>query len=59
MYESDFWTRSAEAMEQSLEGNRLIAREIADLTRSLWHRLMLSLDKVIHGQSQHRHLPPV
>ncbi len=27
MYEPDFWTSSAEAMELSIEGNRLIARE--------------------------------
>jgi hypothetical protein len=59
MYEPDFWTSSAEAMELSIEGNRLIAREIADLLRGLWQRTLRSLDGAIRGIGQHGHLPPV
>ena len=39
MNKSNFWTQSAEAMELTIEGNRLIAREVADLARDLWNRL--------------------
>jgi hypothetical protein len=59
MHEPDFWTDCAEAMELSIEGNRLIAREIADLLRGLWQRSVRSLDGAIRGLGQHRHLPPV
>jgi hypothetical protein len=59
MHESDFWTNCAEAMELSIEGNRLIAREIADLLRGLWQRSLRSFDGVIRGLGQHRHLPPI
>ncbi len=59
MNESDFWTKSAEAMELSIEGNRLIAQELGDLAGGLWHRMIHSLDNVLHSRDQHRHLPPV
>jgi hypothetical protein len=59
MRESDFWNNYAEAMELSVEGNRLIAREIAGLFRGLWQRAARALDGVAHGAGQHRHLPPV
>jgi hypothetical protein len=59
MHESDFWTNCAEAMELSIEGNGLIAREIADLARELWHRMRHSLGDLLQGVAQHRHLPPV
>jgi hypothetical protein len=59
MQQPDFWSNYAEAMELSIEGNRLIAREIADLLRNVWNRTMRSLDGAIRGLGQHRHLPPV
>jgi hypothetical protein len=59
MHKSDFWTSYAEAMELSLEGNRLISREITTLIGNLWQRSVRWLDGVIHGLGQHRHLPPV
>jgi hypothetical protein len=59
MHESNFWASYAEAMELSVEGNRLIAREIAELARGLWQRAVRSFDGLIHGAGQHRHLPPV
>ena len=59
MHEPDFWTHHAEAMEMSIEGNRLIAREIAEFFHSVWQRSVRSLDAMIRGLGQHRHLPPV
>ncbi len=35
MSEPDFWTQSAEAMELTVEGNRLIAQEVAAFARDL------------------------
>jgi hypothetical protein len=57
MHEPDFWTQSAEAMEMTIEGNRLIAREIADLARDLWHRTTHALATMLNAE--HRQLPPV
>lgn len=59
MNEPDFWTRNAEAMEMSIEGNRLIAQEIGELAADWWHRTIHALDDLIRGNRQHRHLPPV
>ena len=59
MHEPDFWTSQAEAMETSIEGNRLIAEEIAGWVRDLWHRSVHSFDGRVQGVGQHRHLPPV
>jgi hypothetical protein len=59
MHESNFWANYAESMELSIEGNRLIAREIAELARRLWHRTVRSFDGLLHNVGQHRHLPPV
>jgi len=55
MHDSDFWTQSAEAMELSIEGRRLIAQEIAELARDLWHRLGHSLVGML--SAEHRHVP--
>ncbi|HSZ93950.1 MAG TPA: hypothetical protein VK822_31755 [Acetobacteraceae bacterium] len=44
-----FWYDSAEAQLLSSEGNRLIAREIAEGVRGLWRRAMHRLDV---GQSR-------
>jgi len=57
MHEPDFWTQSAQAMELTVEGNRLIAHELADLTRNLWHRLGRGLVAML--SAEHRHLPPI
>jgi hypothetical protein len=59
MNEFDFWTDYAESMELSIEGNRLIASEIADLVRVLWYRTVRALDALMHNMGHHRHLPPV
>jgi hypothetical protein len=59
MNETDFWTNYARAMELSIEGNRLIAHEIADLARSLWQRTIRTLDATVRSEGHRRHLPPV
>ena len=57
MQEPDFWTASAETMELTIEGNRLIAREVANLLRRLWRRAGSAVAVMMH--SEHRHLPPI
>jgi hypothetical protein len=59
MYELDFWTQRAEAMELCLEGNRLIAQEVGDIVRTLWHRAIRKFDGLLENLGQHRHLPPI
>jgi hypothetical protein len=59
MYEHGYWADCAEAMELSIEGNRLIAQEIGAGARKLWRRVMQWLDDSLHGLGQRRHLPPI
>jgi hypothetical protein len=59
MHEPDFWTQCADSMEMSIEGNRLIVREIADLVRDFWTRTARSFDGLLRGSGGHRHLPPL
>ncbi len=59
MHEPDFWSNCAEAMELSIEGNRLIAREVAELVTDLWKRAVRSFDGLLQGLGRHQHLPPV
>jgi hypothetical protein len=58
MHEPNFWSSCADAMELSVEGNRLIAREVADLVSGLWKRALRSFDGLLSGLGQHQHLPP-
>jgi hypothetical protein len=57
MHGPDFWTQSAEAMEITIEGNRLIAQEVAALARDLWQRMSRGLAGYL--SAEHRHLPPI
>jgi hypothetical protein len=59
MNEFDFWNDYAKSMELSIEGNRLIAGEIAELARALWHRTVRTFDALMHNVGHHRHLPPI
>jgi len=59
MYEHGYWADCAEAMELSIEGNRLIAQELAAGLRTVWRRALVWLDECLRGIGQHRHLPPV
>jgi hypothetical protein len=57
MQEPSFWTQSADAMEMTIEGNRLIAEEIAGGLRGFWHRFGHAMVAML--SAEHRHLPPV
>jgi hypothetical protein len=59
MNEGNFWSDYAEAMELSVEGNRLIAQEIVELGRNVWHAAVRSFDGVLRNLGQHQHLPPI
>jgi hypothetical protein len=54
MHEPDFWTNCAEAVELSIEGNRLIARELSEALRHVWQRVSQSFDMYWHGQGPRR-----
>jgi hypothetical protein len=56
MHEPDFWTQSAEAMELSIEGERLIAGEVADLVGDWWRQAIQGLEKLM-PRLTHRHRP--
>jgi hypothetical protein len=43
MNEPDFWTSYGQAMELRVEGNRLIAQQIATWVRGLWRRVIESV----------------
>ena len=55
----DIWTANADVIELTLEGNRLVAQEVADLSRTLLRRIGDALSMVVHSTDNHRHLPPV
>ena len=59
MHEPDFWTGCAEAMEMSIEDNRLIVQEIAEAAGNLWKRVKHACEGLFHGAGQHGHLPPI
>jgi hypothetical protein len=59
MHEPDFWSGYADAMELSIEGNRLIAREIAQAAQGFWKWMIQSFDAALRSVGQHPHLPPV
>ena len=59
MHEPDFWTSHAEAMEMSIEGQRLIALEFAELLRDLWRWSVSSLDTALRELGRRWHLPPI
>lgn len=59
MSKPDFWSDYADAMELSVEGNRLIAQEIVELGRDLWRGVIRSFDGVLRNLGQHQHLPPI
>ena len=57
MREPDFWTDCAEAMELALEGQRLIAADLADAARSGWAGAMRWLETVTRNAIGHRPSP--
>ena len=59
MHDHSFWDDCAEAMELTIEGNRLIVTEIADCLREQWHAAKNWVSETLHSVGQARHLPPV
>jgi hypothetical protein len=59
MNNHDFWTDYAEAMELSIEGNRLIAQEITQWVRGLGRGIVRSLNALLQSLGHQEHLPPV
>jgi len=58
MHDYDYWDECADALELSIQGNRLIVREIVDAIGSVWHRLLGCLADSVAGVFR-GHLPPV
>lgn len=54
MHESALWTNCANARELSIDGNRLIGREIGELAADLWPRLGHARSAMVHAQHNHR-----
>ncbi len=59
MRERSYWDDCAEAMELTIEGNRLIVGEIAECIREQWHAAMHRVAEIVHRVPNARHLPPV
>lgn len=57
MHKADFWIQSAEAMELTVEGNRLITQAITQMARDFRHRLGRALAAMLSVEN--RHLPPI
>jgi hypothetical protein len=58
MHRFDFWSNHGEAMEMSIEGNRLVSREIASWAGQLYRRMIRSFDGLRQGDEGSRHSPP-
>ncbi len=57
MQKPDFCTESADAMELTVEGERLITQAIVKMARDLRYRLGRALVAMLSAEN--RHLPPV
>ena len=58
MRERSYWDDCAEAMELTIEGNRLIVGEIATCIRDEWHAVMRWIAERLHRAPHVRHSPP-
>ena len=58
-HEPDIWTHYAGSLELSVDGNRLIAREIAEGAGKPWRLMVRSVGGLVRVTEEHRHLPPV
>ena len=57
MQKPDFWTESADAMELTVEGERLITQAIIQVARDLRDRLRRAFVAMLSAEN--RHLPPI
>ena len=58
MRERSDWDDCAEAMELTIEGNRLIVSEIAACIRDEWRAAMRWIAECLHRLPHARHSPP-
>jgi len=59
MHERSFWDDCADAMELTIEGNRLIVTEIALALQEQWHAALRWLSDTAHSVLAFRHQPRV
>jgi hypothetical protein len=59
MRERSYWDDCAEAMELTIEGNRLIVGEIATCICDEWRAAMRWIAEHLHRTPHARHSPPV
>jgi hypothetical protein len=59
MMNQGYWEDCAEAMELTVEGNRLIALELAGYGRSAGHAVMRWLEQALKGYVATHRLPPI
>lgn len=52
MHEPDLWASYGEAMQMSLQGNRVIAQELAAMVSDLWKKAMHAFEGLLHGLGQ-------
>ncbi len=57
MQKTNFWTESADAMELTVEGERLITQAIVKMARDLRYRLGRAVIAMLSNEN--RHLPPI
>jgi hypothetical protein len=57
MNKTNFWTESADAMELTVEGERLITQAIVQMARDLRDRLRRAVVAMLSAEN--RHLPPI
>jgi hypothetical protein len=57
MNNTDFWTESADAMELTVEGERLITQAIIQVARDLRDRLRRAFVSMLN--TENRRLPPI
>jgi hypothetical protein len=59
MRERSYWDECADAMELTIEGNRLIVGEIAACVRDEWTAAMRRIAHYMHRAPNIRQSPPV
>jgi hypothetical protein len=57
MNNTDFWTESADAMELTVEGERLITQAIIQVARDLRDRLRRAFVAMLN--TENRRMPPI
>jgi hypothetical protein len=59
MREHNFWDDYAKAMEDNIEGNQQISREITQFLAAKWHEARRAIAEELSEFRQPRNLPPL